>query len=409
MMSRLSLLDKLKILSDVTSSSGLFAVAILFFVVLAFLFIATSRKAKKISKISCIIIYSAIIAVTIIFYREELFQLFDYMMNNFFIAFYFPNLAIYFAAIIATNIILCVSIFNKNITKWIRTINTIIFCIIHYLLILIINIINENELNIFESTSIYQDQNAQALIELSSTIFIIWILFLIVYKIIRTYQKKQEVVEEQVVEERPTILQEPAPIPIVKTETIIKRKLPDSIRKTEVPSIIYGNVRTKQKEEKQQENIVDFMKSTTPNIINDNSYLTDIPDPILDDSPQFLDVMLRDQEIMKPQKPMKQPKQVVKQVVVEKAKKPKNIMIIEEPKMVERNMPKKVEKEAIPARKDIDLDIFDGLLTLDDYKRVLEILKTYQKKEQVQPKEELKTVNEPMRLDDLSDLYHRNK
>ena len=242
MMSRLSLLDKLKILSDVTSSSGLFAVAILFFVVLAFLFIATSRKAKKISKISCIIIYSAIIAVTIIFYREELFQLFDYMMNNFFIAFYFPNLAIYFAAIIATNIILCVSIFNKNITKWIRTINTIIFCIIHYLLILIINIMNENELNIFESTSIYQDQNAQALIELSSTIFIIWILFLIVYKIIRTYQKKHEVVEEQVVEERPTILQKQAPTPMVKTETIIKRKLPDSIRKTEVPSIIYGNV-----------------------------------------------------------------------------------------------------------------------------------------------------------------------
>ena len=409
MMSRLSLLDKLKILSDVTSSSGLFAVVILFFVVLAFLFIATSRKAKKISKISCIIIYSAIIAVTIIFYREELFQLFDYMMNNFFIAFYFPNLAIYFAAIIATNIILCISIFNKNITKWIRTINTIIFCIIHYLLILIINIINENELNIFESTSIYQDQNAQALIELSSTIFIIWILFLIVYKIIRTYQKKQEVVEEQVVEERPTIPQEPAPTPIIKTETIIKRKLPDSIRKTEVPSIIQGNVRTKQKEEKQQENIVDFMKSTTPNIINDNSYLTDIPNPILDDSPQFLDVMLRDQEIMKPQKPMKQPKQVVKQVVVEKAKKPKNIMIIEEPKMVERNMPKKVEKEAIPARKDIDLDIFDGLLTLDDYKRVLEILKTYQKKEKIHQKEELKSVKQPMKLDDLSDLYHRNK
>lgn len=409
MMSRLSLLDKLKILSDVTSSSGLFAVVILFFVVLAFLFIATSRKAKKISKISCIIIYSAIIAVTIIFYREELFQLFDYMMNNFFIAFYFPNLAIYFAAIIATNIILCISIFNKNITKWIRTINTIIFCIIHYLLILIINIINENELNIFESTSIYQDQNAQALIELSSTIFIIWILFLIVYKIIRTYQKKQEVVEEQVVEQIPTILQEPAPTPIIKTETIIKRKLPDSIRKTEVPSIIQGNVRTKQKEEKQQENIVDFMKSTTPNIINDNSYLTDIPDPILDDSPQFLDVMLRDQEIMKPQKPMKQPKQVVKQVVVEKAKKPRNIMIIEEPKMVERNMPKKVEKEAIPARKDIDLDIFDGLLTLDDYKRVLEILKTYQKKEKIHQKEELKSVKQPMKLDDLSDLYHRNK
>ena len=184
-MSKLSLLDKLKVLSDVTSSSGLFAVAILFFVILTIILITTNTKTKKISKISCIIIYGIITLITLLFYNKQLFDFFDYMMNNFFIAIYFPNLAIYFAAIITSNIILWTSIFNRKITKWIRTINTIVFSIIHYLLILIINVITKNKLDIFSQTSVYQNQDAQALIELSSTIFIIWILFLIIYKIIQ--------------------------------------------------------------------------------------------------------------------------------------------------------------------------------------------------------------------------------
>ena len=154
MMSRLSLADKLKILGDVTSSSGLFVVAIVILVALALLLIATNTKTKKISKFICMAIYGSITLVSLIFYREELFNMFDYMMNNFFIAVYFPNLAIYFAAIVATNIILWISIFNRKITKWIRAINTIVFCIIHYLLILIINIITTNKLDIFEQTSI---------------------------------------------------------------------------------------------------------------------------------------------------------------------------------------------------------------------------------------------------------------
>ena len=106
MMSKLSLLDKLKVLSDVTSSSGLFIVAIVILIALAALLITTNTKTKKISRFVCIAIYGAIIIVSILSYREELFELFDYMMNNFFIAIYFPNLAIYFAAIVTTNIIL---------------------------------------------------------------------------------------------------------------------------------------------------------------------------------------------------------------------------------------------------------------------------------------------------------------
>lgn len=395
MMSKLSLLDKLKVLSDVTSSSGLFIVAIVILIALAALLITTNTKTRKKSRFVCIAIYGAIIIVSILFYREELFELFDYMMNNFFIAIYFPNLAIYFAAIVTTNIILWISIFNRKITKWIRTINTIIFCFIHYLLILIINIITTNKLDIFDQTSIYENQEALALIELSSTIFVVWILFLIIYKIIRIYQDNQEINPKEELENSPwekEIRKELPKDPIIKTETIIKRKLPDSIKKTEVPSIIQGNIR-----KKQPENIIDFMKSATPT--QDNSYLMDIPDPILNESPQFLDIMLRDQEIMKPLKSEKQPKTT--KIVEKPPRKQRNITVIKEPKLVEKKTLRKEMKkevEVVKSKQQKELDIFDGLLTLEDYKRVLSVLKTYQQQEKKEIKKE-----------DLEELYRRKR
>lgn len=336
MMSKLSLLDKLKILGEVTSSSNLFILAIILLVMLAGLLLLTNTRTKKVSKICCIAIYGSLIIVSIIFYREELFNLFDYMMNNFFIAIYFPNLAIYFAAIIATNIILLISIFNRKITKWIRVINTTVFCIIHYLLILLISVVNKNNLDIFTQSSIYEHQEATALIELSSVIFITWILFLIIYKIIRIYQNKNN--EEEVIEKEPEkiIIKEQLP-PIIKTETIVKKKLPENIQMKIAPSMVIGN--SKKKEE---------------------PVITEPKQEYIPTQEQFLDTLLRDQEIMKP---------------------------------------KKVEKQQ-PRPKTKQEDIFDNLLTLDDYKKVLGILKTYQEKEKQEAKQQPSS---------LEDLYNRTK
>ena len=361
-MSKLSLLDKLKVLSDVTSSSGLFAVAILFFVILTIILITTNTKTKKISKISCIIIYGIITLITLLFYNKQLFDFFDYMMNNFFIAIYFPNLAIYFAAIITSNIILWTSIFNRKITKWIRTINTIVFSIIHYLLILIINVITKNKLDIFSQTSVYQNQDAQALIELSSTIFIIWILFLIIYKIIRIYQEKQNPKEKIIVSSQE--IKKEKPTTIVKTQTIIKRKLPDNIKKSEVPTIVFSRKKNKEDLKEKKASII----KPSP-LLDDNSYLNDIPNPTLNETPQFLDIMLQGSKIINSdqQKELKQEKNKTK-----------------------------VQKDAMQKK---EKDIFEGLLTLDDYKRVLAILKTYQEKE----KQETKQIS----LSDFTDLYRK--
>ena len=146
-----------------------------------------------------IIVYLILIGILLYVYRDSLSNMFDYMMNNLFIIIYFPNLAIYIAAILITNIIIWISIFNNKVPKIIKKINITVYCIITYILVLILNIINENKLDVFSQTSVYGNTKAQALIELTSTIFIVWILFLLVYKFIKPYFFKEPVKKKVII------------------------------------------------------------------------------------------------------------------------------------------------------------------------------------------------------------------
>ena len=224
-MEQLSFSEKLKVLVDVSSSSGICIASIILLLFMAFLFLTTTKRNAKSSKKFYLTIYAVLIISFMGIYSSSLKNMFDYMMNNFFIVVYFPNLAIYLAAIIATNIILWVTIFNFKEDKLLKFLNTFIYCIIHYLLILILNIVTKNKLNVFDQTSVYGNHDALALIGLTSTIFIVWVIFLIIYKIIRGKQKAHE------------------KIPVrIRRVVKYKRKLPDSIISVNTPDVIQGSL-----------------------------------------------------------------------------------------------------------------------------------------------------------------------
>lgn len=189
-MTKMSLIDKIGVLVELTTSSKISIVVIMSLLFLAYLLISTNRKNFKSSKLLYSSVYILIVCSLLFTYRNSLQNMFDYMMNNFFILVYFPNLAVYLLAIIITNIIIWVTVFNTKTTKIIKYINIFVYCLMTYLLVLILNIINTNDLDVFTQSSVYSNPNAQALIELSSTIFLTWIAFLTVYKIIRRYQLK---------------------------------------------------------------------------------------------------------------------------------------------------------------------------------------------------------------------------
>lgn len=219
-MAKLSLADKIKVLFDVTKSSSLFIMVIVSLLFLAYIFTTINKKNLKSSKLTCIIIYSIILFSLFFAYRNSLSKMFDYLINNLFIVIYFPNLAIYLSAILIANIIIWISIFKTRVTKLIKNINIIFYCIMTYILILILNIINTNNLDVFTQSSVYSNKEALALIELSSTIFVIWVLFLILYLVIRKFQKSKQVVPVE--SKKTTIPQMPKNYKLVEAPYYVK-------------------------------------------------------------------------------------------------------------------------------------------------------------------------------------------
>ena len=189
-MTRLSFIDILGVLINVSKQSYFFIVLLVALIILGLGLTFINPKNEKKYKILYISIISIILVFLVVSYYSSLGKMFNYMMNNFFIAALFPNVAIYLAAIIAMNIIVWISVFNYRSARPIRNLNITIYCIMSYILALLSHVIISNKLDVYSQESIYKNTDARALIELSSLIFIVWIIFLVLYKIILVYIRK---------------------------------------------------------------------------------------------------------------------------------------------------------------------------------------------------------------------------
>ena len=225
-MNKISLVDKVSIFFEVSKTINLILLIVL--ILLSIIFLNSNKKNAK----NIRYIYIAFISFTLIYffikYNISLNKMFDYMMNNFFIAIYFPNLAIYAFGLIITNIIFYISLFNYKVSKIIKKINIVVYIFINYLFLLVLKIINTHQLDIYNQNSVYGNRKALALIELSSLIFIIWIIFLIIFKLFIFYLKKEY---KQPVKK------------IIRIKKV--KKLPENFIPKEFPTKVNGNISKK--------------------------------------------------------------------------------------------------------------------------------------------------------------------
>ena len=225
-MSKMSFMDKLSVLLNVSLSSKLFIALFILLIVIGIVLIKNNNNDVQKNKKIYLVITIFISALVIFTFNTSLAKMFDYMMNIFFIIVYFPNIAIYLAAIIATNIILFVSIFSNKTSKVIKNINIIVYTLINYFLVLLLFTVNKSGLDLFSQSSIYQNESATALIELTSIVFIVWVIFLVLYKLILSYLRKGEEISEDkarirkkiLMEEQQKIFQEKAELERAKEE-----------------------------------------------------------------------------------------------------------------------------------------------------------------------------------------------
>ena len=309
-MSKLSFLDKLGVLFEVSKSSYLFIIAIVLLIILGIIFATTNMKNAKRNKKIYLSFTIFTVCFIIMVYHGSLSNIFDYMMDNFFIAIFFPNLAIYLAAIITTNIIVWISIFSFRTSEMIKRVNIIVFIIMNYLLALILSIINTDNLDVFKQSSIYGSTKATALVELSSIVFMIWIIFLIIYKIILVYilkDYKQKV-----------------------KKVIVRKKvkmLPENFETVNIPDYVYGNISQKSK----MKESLDYSKNNqiiierNPEIIQSQGDFNSFDDRTL--TKQFEDILtVEDYKLLL--KMLKEQKNKEQEQKQEKEKEAKKINII---------------------------------------------------------------------------------
>ncbi len=384
-MANTTILEKLKIIYEVSASSKIFIAVIAFIGILAIIALTTNKRNIKRIKNLYATLYLGIAALIIILFHDSLGKMFDYMMNNFFIAVYFPNVAIYLAAIIITNIILCCTIFNLKTSKLIKTINITAYSIIHYLLALVLSIIKNNELDVFEQTSIYGNKSAQALIELSSAIFMVWLVFLTFYKIIRHYQLKGE--------------KEP-----LKSKVIVKkvRKLPDNIIKVQAP--VY--VQARPKKEKQVEILTE-----EPVIIKDlteekNAYAEQIEEATA--KLKMAEEKIRQQETIIHQSKINNDVLKAEQIKLqyEQTELAKKISTLESQNRVLKNTPPKAKP--VDATTAI-MQSLDNVLTLEDYKVLATILKEKQKRQKETTEKVAMQIKEQLKFEGLQETYKNTR
>ena len=238
-MSKLSLIEKLNILFKTSIDSKLPFVFLALLIFIGIFLFKTNKKNEKTNKIIYCVTTVLILLIVVVSYHESIGKMITYMMNNFFIVAFFPNLAIYMAALIATNIIVWISIFSYKSSKQIKLLNITVYIIMNYLFALILSTVKTSNLDIFSQTSIYANETASALISLSSTVFIIWVVFLVIYKILLIYIRKDYK-------------------PKVK-KVIVRRKvkkLPENFMPLDNPRYIYGTAPKKNKAVVEKINVV---------------------------------------------------------------------------------------------------------------------------------------------------------
>ena len=179
MMSYLSIVEKFKILFDMILDVKFIFIFLGVLVIATFLYLIKkidNRKYIMIITLSLLLI----LGIDIVINYKELAEVFDNFMTIFFSNIYFPSVYVYVGTLLIVAIAFITSMFNKMLNKIYKIINGITFVMNNILLVIILNIIAKNKIDVFTPNELYTNINLVAVLEISSGLFVLWVLSLIV-------------------------------------------------------------------------------------------------------------------------------------------------------------------------------------------------------------------------------------
>ncbi|MDD3340624.1 MAG: hypothetical protein PHN72_00260 [Bacilli bacterium] len=180
-MIRLSLIDKIKGLVDMISSSWLFTLLFIGFIILSIFLFQSSKLENKNLKKYFLIGYSTLLVGNLIVFHKVILTFLDHFMENLIMILCFPSMAFYIGILIFLNVVLFKVLFSKTVESYNKGIIITTYTIVHFLFILVLNTIVKNKIDILSKISIYTDKDLLNLIEISiGTVVIAGIILLII-------------------------------------------------------------------------------------------------------------------------------------------------------------------------------------------------------------------------------------
>ena len=192
-MNDFSLVEKLEILMNIIATSPLFLFCTMMSIAVLILFIICIKKDKKINKWIFISIWALLILVLIIKYNSIFINIIDSLFDSIFMVLYFPNITVYIIILLIINASFLYSLISRKVSKINKIINFISALIIDLFLVLIVDIVKNNEINIYNDLNMFTNSNLLILLQLTSSIFVSWVLLSLLvsaHKKLKKYDKK---------------------------------------------------------------------------------------------------------------------------------------------------------------------------------------------------------------------------
>lgn len=262
-----SIIEKLKTIFNIISSSPFFFIALIIAIVLLILVIISLKKYKKVNTKLFVISWIFVVIVLIIKYHAFIINLIDSFIENIFMAIYFPNFAVFTIVLLITNISLFHSVLKKDQDMIYKIIQSISAILIDFLFILILDTTAKNNIDIYSQTEVYQNNDLFVLLESSMAIFTVDVALNTIVFIIKKLLNHNKLPQEN------NIPQEQNSIPIVQQPVVEESK--PNIPVVNTPSIqpttpTYMNNITTNQINPSIMNHNNTVNKQSPNIYNNN-------------------------------------------------------------------------------------------------------------------------------------------
>lgn len=184
-MDYMNIIEKLQIFMNLITNSQLLMGTIVLIVLSVLLFLNKQINNKKLFRVVLLINIGAFLIMAF-FNSEQLITMYNSIIDKIFMNFYFPSVEVYLFILLFMFVVLFVSIFNIKMKKSYKVTNIITFFTFFYLFLMLLNIIITNNLNIFDISSIYTNKEVVAILELSTLVYALWLIILLIISISNT-------------------------------------------------------------------------------------------------------------------------------------------------------------------------------------------------------------------------------